>query len=471
MITPDFDVLIVGSGVAGLSAAVAAREAGARSVLVAEAEETIGGSSRLSGAYIMGAGSRLQQEAGIEDTAEDLFNHYLTVNAWNLDVEVARRLCDESGRAIDWLADLGVEFDKTLIFGGDELVPRVHAAVERGQGVIEILYRKCRRLGVEFAVNRRVDRLILMGGCVTGVAVATDEITAHSVVIASGGFGNDPQLLEQYFPSASIENWTYYIGAPGSRGDHIRLGESVGAQLAGFDRGLRLLNANFDNMYESYLPGWLTLVNQDGRRFCDETAPYGILDSLVRSQNDRVWAIFDREALLHSTGLKNARYKQYRPTTKTRQSPHWITDIVDEMVRTGVVVEASTIDNLASQTGLHGAVLRGTVDRVNQAAAAGYDMDFGKAAAFLDPISVPPFYAAQMKPGTVCWTGYGLRIDRTARVLGNDGHAISGLFAAGECTSGPLGPVYVGSGNSYANCVTFGRIAGQSAAEGIPSTS
>lgn len=463
---PDVDVLVIGSGAAGLAAALQARDAGARSIIVAESEDIVGGSSALSGGYVMGAGTRIQRAAGIDDSAEALFRHYLTLNAWQVDVAVVRRLCERAGASIDWLEDLGVEFSTEVIYGGDEYVPRVHMPIQRGQGVVDALHRASARAGVEFALRRRVDRLLAdpVTGQVTGAAVGADELTAGSVVIATGGFGGDRALMEQYFPSATNTEWTYYIGAPGARGDHLTLGTGVAAQLTGFDRGLRLLHANFDSMYESYLPGWLVLVNSDARRFCDETAPYGILDRLVAAQGDRVWALFDRATLDGATRLGVARYKQYRPTTTTKQSPHWVSDVIDQMVRAGRVHESAGLAGLAQATGLPLAQLEGTLERYNASTRQGEDVDYGKSAKFLDPIAVPPFYAVELRPATVCWTGYGLRIDRDARVLNATGAPIAGLFAAGECTANVIGPVYVGSGNSYANCVTFGRIAGQSAA-------
>ena len=153
------------------------------------------------------------------------------------------------------------------------------------------------------------------------------------MVVATGGFGNSPDKLAAHFPSAARTEWSWYIGAEGSRGDAIDLAAQVGAQLVGHDRGLRLLHANFDTIYEAYLPGWLVLVNGEGRRFVDETAPYGILDSSSREQDDRVFAIFDHAALTSATALGIARYKHTIPGSTKRQSPHWNADIVEQMVK------------------------------------------------------------------------------------------------------------------------------------------
>jgi succinate dehydrogenase/fumarate reductase flavoprotein subunit len=236
------------------------------------------------------------------------------------------------------------------------------------------------------------------------------------------------------------------------------------AQVTGYDHGLRLLHAGFASIYEAYLPGWLVLVDRQGRRFCDETAPYGIMDGLIQEQGDVAYVIFDRATLDDATAAGVARYKQKVPGSTKKQSPHWNTDIVESMVAAGKVHQAWSVAELAAGLGLPAGHLEATVERYNAAAAAGEDFDYLKDPKFLEPIATPPFYAAEIRPATVCFTACGLRIDRDAQVIGESGRPILGLFAAGESAGGVVGPRYVGSGNSYANCVTFGRVAGASAA-------
>src|SRR6478672_10664165 len=236
----DFDVLVVGSGAAGLSAALSAALDGAQ-VLVAEAEGVLGGSSRLSGGLTMGAGTRYQRALGIDDDADSLFHDYMQLNQWQVEAAVVRRLAERCGPTVEWLGDLGVEYYPDLVFGGDERVPRVHCPIGRGQAVVDVLARHCRDQGVDVALGRRVDRLLVDNGAVVGVAVGDDTITAGAVVVASGGFGNSPEKLARFFPSAAATEWAWYIGASGSRGDHLDLAEQVGAQITGYDRGLRLL--------------------------------------------------------------------------------------------------------------------------------------------------------------------------------------------------------------------------------------
>ena len=460
----DVDVLVIGSGAAGLTAALSAHENGAASVLVAEAEGVLGGSSRLSGGLMMGAGTRYQKALGIDDDADLLFHDYMQLNQWKVESAVVRRLADRCGPTVEWLGDLGVAFYDQLVFGGDERLPRVHCPIGRGQAVVDVLVRHCRDAGVEFALGRRVDRLLVEAGAIIGVGVGDDTITAHSVVIASGGFGNDPDKLRAYFPSAADTGWAWYIGADGSRGDHLDLAAQVGAQVTGFNRGLRLLHPDFDLIYEAYLPGWLVLVDRQGRRFCDETAPYGIMDGLIQEHGDVAYAVFDHAVLESATAAGRARYKQTIPGSTKKQSPHWNTDIVAAMIETGKVQRADSVAGLAAALGVDADRLAGSIDRYNAAAAAGEDTDYLKDPKFLEPISTAPFYAAEIRPATVCFTACGVRTDRDAQVLDDFGAVLPGLFAAGESVGGIVGPRYVGSGNSYANCVTFGRIAGAMAA-------
>jgi len=460
----DFDVVVIGSGAAGLSAALAASEDGA-SVLVAEAEGIVGGSSRLSGGLMMGAGTRYQRALGIEDSPEALFHDYMTLNQWKVEAAVVERLTQRAGQAVEWLGDHGVEFYDQMVYGGDETVPRVHCPIGRGQAVVDVLYARCRDAGVEFALGQRIDRLIVVDGAVHGVAVGADEITAGAVVVASGGFGANEDKRRELFPSVFDTGWSYYIGADGARGDALDFTRDVDAQVTGHDRGLRLLHTDFDRMYEAYIPGWLILVNRDGRRFCNETAPYGIMDGLLAEQGDVAFAIFDHRRLVEATELGVARYKQSIPGSTKRQSPHWNLDIIEMMQKEGKVKVADSLDDLAAQLGLPVDHLRATVERVNELHAMHEDADYLKDPKFLEPISEGPFYGVEVRPATCCFTACGLRIDRDARVLDSSGRPIPGLFAAGEVTGGVIGPRYVGSGNSYGNCVTMGRVAGQSAAE------
>ena len=167
----DVDVVVIGSGIAGLAAAHSAWESGLKRVLIAESEGVVGGSSRLSGGIVMGAPTRYQKAAGIQDSADMLFHDYMSLNQWMVEAGVIRNYCDEAGPAVDWMGDLGVAFHDELIFGGGEIVPRCHCAVNGGQGIIDSLHAKAREREIDIALGQRIDRLIVEDGRVAGVAV------------------------------------------------------------------------------------------------------------------------------------------------------------------------------------------------------------------------------------------------------------------------------------------------------------
>ncbi|WP_167045118.1 FAD-dependent oxidoreductase [Salinibacterium sp. ZJ454] len=463
----DVDVVVIGSGAAGLSAALAAREAGAERVLIAESQPEVGGSSWLSSGVVMASGSRLQLDEGIEDSAEEFLHDYLFINHFDVSMAPVETLVRRSGETIDWLEDHGIEFATPLIYCGAELKKRGHLLSGGGQAAVEALHRHCRDLGVDIALGQRVDGLLLEEGRVVGVAGGGEEIRSAAVVVASGGFGANSELVAAHFPSAWFEDWSWYIGADGSQGDAIKLGAAVGAQFTGQDHGLRTLAPqNPLRILEAFQPGWAVLLDSGGRRYVDESRPYGVLDARTRGVGDRAFVVFDENAIRPAP----ERAEQYRnPYRQNWPGVEFVpqtlvADIVDDLVDRGAIHRGSSLPDLLRLAGVPERTAAAEIERYNEFAVTGEDRDQGKPSQFLMPIATAPFYVAEMRPAVVNVTAYGLRIDGDAQVLGETG-AIPGLYAAGECTGGVFGASYVGSGNSLANCFTMGRVAGESAAK------
>jgi fumarate reductase flavoprotein subunit len=464
----DFDVIVIGSGAAGLCAAVTASELGARSVLVVEAEAVIGGSSRLSGGVIMGSGSAVQRAAGIDDDPEDLVHEYMALNGWDVASGPVRCWARRTGETIDWLAAHGVPFFERLIFGGDERNARSHCVDGGGKALVDALQSAARARHVDFALGRRVERLVIdESGTAVGVESDGELVTASATVVATGGFGANDDLLATHFPSAWYPGWSWYIGADSSRGDHFAFADAVGAQLTGYDRGLRTLDPGLARLNEAFLPGWAVLVDAEGRRIIDETAPYGLMDQVLRAHGDRGYIVFDDAALRPPIELAEAyrcAYKQVWPNHPPFRTKNYNADVIDGHLASGgtKVHRAETLSELEQSLGLASGNLVGEILRYNEFATDGHDADHSKAGRFLMPLSTAPFYAVEVRAATVNLTACGLRIDGHARVLGTDGHPIRGLYAAGECTGGII-KTYIGSGNSLANACGFGRIAGEEA--------
>ena len=461
---PDFDVAVIGSGFAGLTAAITACQLGS-SVLLLEGSGELGGSSRLSGGKLMGACTRMQADRGIVDDPEDMYRFYMALNRFRLEPAVVRTLCYESGATIDWLQDVGVEFDDRIMTSGEERAARMHITVGEGMAVAQTLIREARRVGVEIARGMKVDRLIVEDGAVVGVAVGDDELRTASVVIATGGFGANRDLVARYLPQLANEEWYWYIGAATSEGTAFSLGAQVDAQVVGHGRATRLITPNFGNVLEGgYLPGWLVLVNGEGRRFYDETSSYSVTQPIMEGQPAPVFAVFDDAAKRASLPETVEATKKVSVGKRDGRIQKWVSAILDEMVERGAVVKADSLDELAELMGIPVDRFLGTVELYNKDVADGADTHYRKRPDVLRPVATAPYYATEMRMAHVALTAVGLRIDAQARVIADDGSAVAGLFAAGECTGGVVGDVYVGSGNSITSAFVFGRVAGTSAA-------
>ncbi len=449
----DYDVIVIGAGAAGLSAAVAAADTGAR-VLVVEGDTQVGGSSRLSGGHFYAAGTSVQAQAGVYgDTADAMFEHYMTLNQWLVDPAVVRRYCDLSAPTFEWLQALGVKFPAQGVYpSGVGSIPRGHQPEGSGEAVVQVLDGHRSHKGVDLVLQSRVTGLITdADGQVTGLQIGEDSANCAAVIMATGGFGANADMLKTYYPDAAASgDWGWYIGSAGAQGDGIALGQRVGATLAGHNRGLLLVTPGFSRDLEVLLPNWLILVNQAGRRFADESAPYTVLGGLITHQQSAVFAVFDEQAR-----------RDAKPNSMSQA--YWVADVLARKAEEGVIHRANTLADLAASAGVDPRGLQGTVARYNFDAQNGADSAFFKSGG-LQSISEPPFYAVEVRPAIVCWTGTGLRIDADTRVLGEDEKPIAGLYAAGETVGNLHGDRYVGGGGSFGPCIVFGKLAGEQAA-------
>lgn len=460
----DFDVAVVGSGMAGLSAAVEASAHGA-SVLLVEADTTVGGRTQLSTGMIMGSGTRFQQDRGITDSAVDLFNHYMTLTGQRLEPGLIQHLTRQAGPSIEWLADLGVPV-VDIFFAGDELVPRGHVT-PGGAAIVETLDKHARqRLNITYALGQRVDRLVTEGSRVAGLSAGDEPIMVSAVILATGGFDGNDALIEKYFPNAlSAGDWRHPVGLEVdvrvSQGDIFALAEQVDAQIVGHNRGLCTLKPNFSLMSDTYFPGWLVIVNHLGRRFLNEMSPYSVIEPAVRAQGGRIWAIFDDVAKRASQPKTTRQSKKVNIPGQTWEN--WIEPVIDEMVSIGKVHVSPTVEGLARAIGVPPGYLAGTIERYNEGVEAGVDYFYAKKPDVLRAVATPPFYATELRLSCIAGTYTGVRIDSSAQVIGNDSHPIAGLYAAGECVGGVLGDFYVGSGNALASALVYGRTAARAA--------
>jgi fumarate reductase flavoprotein subunit len=463
MSAADYDVIVVGTGIAGHCAALEALKAGAR-VLMVDSEDKTGGSSRLSGGMIMGANTRYQRSRGITDDSPTLlYRQYMAENQWKVQPSVAKRLCYEAGTTVDWLEDHGIVY-VDLSKAGGEPYPRGHVTAG-GNSIVNALAGRVGQFDrVDTALKTRVDRLAMNDGAVTGIYANEDGVTAGAVVLAMGGMGGDLDMMARWHGAAFAEaaKALFYVGEKSSRGDAIRIAQQIDAQVIA-NPGSRTINWPFGG---AYLPGYVMVVNGLGRRFYDESTSYNIADVIYAAQPGATgYGIFDDAAKQAITSYDDVAkcLTVILPETESMQM-QWLAGAVDDNVATGRVIKADTLEMLAARLGVPFENLNGSIVRYNGDVARGQDDDYLKPAKHLRPVSTPPFYAFPIHLSTIGVTATGIRVDHNACVVHRDSRSIPGLFAAGECTGGVLGSMYVGSGNSLANCSTYGRIAGRNAA-------
>ena len=466
----NYDVVVIGAGGAGLTAAIAAADAGAR-VLVFESEDQVGGSMAQSAGMFTAAGSSVQQALGVDDTPAKFFQHYMDLNQWRLRPGLIRRYCEASAPTFEWLCRLGLQVPPRrsanahmsgLARAGVEDIWRGHVPEGEGAGLVEVLDKARRDRQIEVVLRTRVQQLLTEDGRIVGVVADDLPVRAGAVVVTTGGFAQNRVLAERFYPDVlRAGDDLFVVAGAGSRGDHVGLGAQAGADMVGEGWGMLLLTAYFQRQHHwqaGFPPSSRITVDGSGRRCMDEDASYAVAAGIAADQQQPLWMVFDESA------------RRALPTGY----PAWSPEPVAAEADAGRTLRADDLSSLAAAMDVPAATLAATVARWNsQLPVAGVDPDFERhvtliakgADPHLRPIGTSPFYAARIVPGELVVTHYGLRIDPDACVLDTAGEVIPGLFAAGEAGGGVLGPRYVGGGNAISNSIIFGRIAGTGAAE------
>jgi urocanate reductase len=500
------DVVIIGAGVAGLPAAITARDLGA-SVIVVDENFDIGGRGILSGGRVhLGGGHALQQKAGIKDSADQVFadwvRHDAAVARYS-DRDLVRVFADENAATFDFLIENGVQFRERPI--GPEAastVPRTFVTVEwhipseiyapgggrNGSGLVRRLEESARKKGAQILLRHEMKGIIREpgpAGKVLGIAVnqsggAVNIEARRGVIIATGGHtGNvnfrrtfDPRLTEEYqqacmpyvFQGAKGElaamelgaalwataNQTSEAGAAITKTRHIgcRWGYSSlsfrpESKLFPLAKATGLTVSDWQNMI---------FVNQNGQRFWNEAdGSYRFFAAAMSYNGDRsklngggpIWAIFDADAASREKWDPN-------PPSVDPDGYFYTADTIAEL--------APRIKNPHQKKPISGTVLQETVNRYNAFVAAGADADFKKPTPMYK-IEKPPFYAAWATP-ILHDTLTGLRTNTSGEVIDIHGAIIPGLYCAGESQGGF-------AQHGLARCMVFGRVAGRNAAKRV----
>lgn len=445
------DVVVIGGGAAGWAAALAAAQDGAAVTLLEKLAES-GGSSALSGGCLAFAGTDLQSAAGVSDSADVLFTDLCEVGQGVNDADLVRTYCDTQLKTYAWLKEAAVRFSPVIETASGQSVPRVHT-VDPADMVRALKAAALATGRVEYGANTAAQGLRAeSGGRITGVVLPDGSVLAatKAVILASGGFAKNPELLMRYAPHYAE---AVFVAGAGSQGDGLRMGLEQGADLRDMDYvkgtfGKHPTDETNDHSLQAVYKGAIA-VNQDGERFVDESISYKLLGDAVMAQPwHTAYQIMDQG--IFDTGDDRVRILDF-----------------GRRLEEGLFYVADSLEELAAQIEIDPAVLVATVDRYNGYVDAGHDPEFRRSCLVhkhgqLRRIETAPFYAYPSTAvvfGTYC----GLRIDSQARVLRSDGSAIPGLYAAGEVTGGFHGAAYM-TGSALGKAVVFGRIAGIEAA-------
>ena len=491
--TVDADVVVVGAGGAGMTAAITAAAEG-KNVVILESQSMVGGNSvRATGG--MNAGKTVYQDenefgesAGVEKTLKTAAEKYAdnetitalaktvseqwaayqanptgyfdSVELMELDTmiggkgindpELVETLCANSADAIDWLDEHGITLHNVSSFGGAS-VKRIHRPVNAegktvsvGSYMIPLLQENCEKAGVKMMLDTTATEILTdangaaVGVKATGASGETVTVNAKAVVLASGGFGANLDMVVKYKPELKGFMTT---NAPGIQGQGIEMAQAIGAATVDMDQ-IQIhptVEANTAALITEGLRGdGAILINEEGQRFIDEVGTRDVVSAAEIAQTGSYsWLVVD-QAMVDASS------------------------VIQGYIKKGYTVTGATYEELGKAMGVDAAAFAETMEKWNGYVEAKNDPDFGRTS-FANPLNTAPYYAVKVTAG-VHHTMGGLKINANTEVLNEKGEVIPGLFAAGEVTGGVHGANRLG-GNAVADFTVFGRIAGAAASD------
>ena len=491
--TVDADVVVVGAGGAGMTAAITAAAEG-KSVVVLESQSMVGGNSVRATGGMNAAKTVYQDEnefgesAGVEKTLKTAAEKYAdnetitalaktvseqwaayqanptgyfdSVELMELDTmiggkgindpELVETLCANSADAIDWLDEHGITLHNVSSFGGAS-VKRIHRPVNAegktvsvGSYMIPLLQENCEKAGVKMMLDTTATEILTdangaaVGVKATGASGETVTVNAKAVVLATGGFGANLDMVVKYKPELKGFMTT---NAPGIQGQGIEMAQAIGAATVDMDQ-IQIhptVEANTAALITEGLRGdGAILINEEGQRFIDEVGTRDVVSAAEIAQTGSYsWLVVD-QAMADASS------------------------VIQGYIKKGYTVTGSTYEELGKAMGVDAAAFAETMEKWNGYVEAKNDPDFGRTS-FANPLNTAPYYAVKVTAG-VHHTMGGLKINANTEVLNEKGEVIPGLFAAGEVTGGVHGANRLG-GNAVADFTVFGRIAGAAASD------
>ena len=440
------DIVIVGGGGAGLAAAIEATNQGAEVILV-EKNAFLGGNTNYATGGMNAAGTKHQESKGIEDSPEIHFQDTMKGGYEKNDPELVKTMTEKAAETIDWLEELGASLSEIGRSGGQS-VDRIHKGPEGmaiGPHLMDVFTKQAEELGIDIRLNTKAIEILAEGNKATGVKVETKDghsynINAKAVVLASGGFGANQELVEKYKAELKDFGTTNH---PGATGDAIAMVEKLDVALvdiAEIQTHPTVVPKINEMITEGVRGDGAILVNRDAKRFINELETRDVVSKAILEQEGKTaFLIFDEQVVEQAKAIE--KYKS-----------------------AGLLTEADSLKELAEKLKIDGATLEETVNTYNEYFKTQEDLDFNRRLLNVDIVKAP-FYAVEVAPA-IHHTMGGVKINTNTEVINNSGEVVEGLYAAGEVTGGVHGGNRIG-GNAVTDITVFGRIAGQNAASKV----
>jgi fumarate reductase flavoprotein subunit len=467
------DVVVVGSGIAGLTAALSAAEAGVKTILLEK-----GPTYNVRGLHNAAISSRLQKQAGIKIDKDQVISSIMESGAYRGDQRLVKLWADNCDKVMDWLLDMAdaakiqVVLDPTTKPWYFPNYPLIHIFMpERQVTLAKMLQSNARRLGVDFHYETPAVRLLREGkGRVTGVMAKNPHgdylqfNARQAVILCTGDYGGNRQMYEKYFNWGDMSSLECAYEGGLNTGDGHQMGMEIGAVMDDTPHCAMLFDWTVwskEGLFNLARQPWL-YVNLNGERFMNEDLPWGYeCNQLLRQPHGKAWSIWDAKYNQEIPIMRSQCCKNMGPPTYL-----WNPNQLDEALANGNVLTAPTIEELGQKMEVPVETFRSTVARYNRLAQNRQDLDFGKHPDRLTTIEKPLFYACKMEVRYMVILS-GLKVNTMLQVLDIEGKVIPGLFAAGNVSGSFFGGnVYPTTtpGLTHSRAWTFGRLAGLNAA-------
>ncbi len=440
------DIVVIGAGGAGLTAATEAANKGAK-VIVLEKMNIVGGNTNYSTGGINASYTKEQERLGIKDDKETFFNDTMK-GGYNLnDPDLVHTLVDNSAAIVEWLQSpiVGADLSDVGIFGGatNKRIHRPKGGSPIGAHLVPLLYKAAQNQGADIRLNSKVVE-ILKGkdGGASGVKVEAQgksyKINAKAVIIATGGFGANSEMVVKYKPELAGFGTTNHKGATGDALALVEPFDVALIQMNQIQTHPTVVPEKAVMITEAVRGNGAILINREGKRFCNEMLTRDVVSADILAQTGKTaYLVFGEEV---------------RKSLKA----------IDGYIKQGLTTQASSVIELAQKLGMPADALEESLKTYNGYVSEKYDAEFGRNVASMDRgIAEAPFYAIEVEPA-VHHTMGGIKINTKTEVIDNNGNVVPGMFAAGEVTGGVHGGNRLG-GNAVADICVFGKISADTA--------